>query len=174
MTIEGIELLKKYEGCRLKAYRCPAGVLTIGYGNTTYLKGEKVKEGDTITQEEADKLFKDTVDKFEYQVKMILGDTLKAILPESSISALVSLAYNIGIGAFSRSTLLKIIRDNKNNLKDIRIQFMKWVYANGKVLNGLVARREAEYKLYEKGILSQYNKQEQEQIFGEQFKCMYK
>lgn len=174
MTIEGIELIKKYEGCKLKAYRCPANILTIGYGNTTYLNGDKVKEGDVISQEEADKLFKDTLDKFEYQVKMIMGDELKAILPESSISALVSLAYNIGIGAFSRSTLLKIIKQNKNNLKDIRIQFMKWVYANGKVLNGLVERREAEYKLYEKGILSQYSKAEQEQIFGEQFKCMYK
>lgn len=174
MTIEGIELIKKYEGCKLKSYKCPAGVLTIGYGNTTYLNGNKVKMGDTITQEEADALFKDTLDKFEYQIRLILGDELKAILPESSISALISFAYNVGIGAFARSTLLKIIKQNKNNLKDIRIQFMKWVYANGKVLNGLVARREAEYKLYEKGILSQYNKQEQEQIFGEQFKCMYK
>lgn len=174
MTIEALNLIKRYEGCRLKAYRCPSGVLTIGYGNTTYLNGEKVKEGDVITQEEADALFKRTVDEFEHQVKMILGDTLKAILPESSISALVSFAYNVGITAFGKSTLLRIIRDNKNNLKDIRIQFMKWVYANGKVLNGLVARREAEYKLYEKGILSQYSKQEQEKIFGQQFKCNYK
>ena len=174
MTIEGLELLKRHEGCKLKAYKCPAGVWTIGYGNTKYQDGTSVKEGDTITQQQADKLFKDTVDKFEYQVKMILGDTLKAILPESSISALVSFAYNNGIGAFSRSTLLKIIRDNKNNLKDIRIQFMKWVNVNGRKLEGLVKRREAEYNLYEKGILSQYSKQEQEQIFGKQFKCMYK
>lgn len=174
MTIEALELIKRYEGCRLKAYKCSAGVWTIGYGNTTYLNGEKVKEGDTITQEEADKLFKDTVDEFEYQVKMILGDTLKAILPESSISALTSFAYNVGIGAFCRSTLLKIIRQNKNNLKDIEIQFMKWVNANGRKLEGLVKRRNAEYNLYEKGILSQYSKQEQEKIFGQQFKCNYK
>lgn len=174
MTLEGYELIKHFEGCKLKAYKCPSGIWTIGYGSTRYTNGDKVKEGDRITQEEANALFQKTVDEFEYQVKLILGDELKAILHPHSISALVSFAYNCGITAFSKSTLLKIIKQNKNNLKDIRIQFMKWVNANGKVLNGLVARREAEYKLYEKGILSQYSKAEQEQIFGEQFKCMYK
>lgn len=170
MTIEGIELIKKYEGCKLKAYRCPAGVLTIGYGNTTYLNGNKVKEGDIISQEEADALFKDTVDKFEQQVKMILGDTLKAILPESSISALVSFAYNVGITAFAKSTLLRIIKDNKNNLKDIEIQFKRWNKANGKVLEGLVKRRKEEFEMYKNGVLSQYSNAEREKIF----KCNYK
>jgi lysozyme len=174
MTLEGYELIKHFEGCRLKAYRCPAGVLTIGYGNTTYLNGSKVKENDVITQEQADALFKDTVDKFEYQVKMILGDTLKAILPESSISALVSFAYNVGITAFAKSTLLRIIRENKNNLKDIEIQFKRWNKANGKILEGLVKRRNAEFEMYKNGVLSQYSNAEQEKIFSSQFKCNYK
>lgn len=170
MTIEGYELIKHFEGCKLKAYKCSAGVWTIGYGNTTYLNGNKVKENDVITQEQADALFKDTVDKFEYQVKMILGDTLKAILPESSISALVSFAYNVGIGAFAKSTLLKIIKQNKNNLKDIEVQFKRWNKANGKVLEGLVSRRNAEFEMYKNGVLSQYSNAEREKIF----KCNYK
>lgn len=174
MTLEGYELIKHYEGCRLKAYKCPAGVWTIGYGNTRYSNGDKVKEGDRITQEEANALFQRTVDEFEYQVKLLLGNELYTKLHPQSLSALVSFAYNVGITAFGKSTLLRIIRENKNNLKDIYIQFKRWNKANGEVLSGLVARREAEYGLYEKGVLSQYSKQEQEQIFGKQFKCNFK
>lgn len=169
MTIEGLELIKKYEGCNLKAYRCPAGVFTIGYGSTRYLNGEPVREGDVITQEEANALFKDSVDKFEYQVKMIIGDTLKAILPESAISALVSLAYNIGITAFAKSTLLKVIKQNKNNLRDIEFQWNRWNKANGKVLNGLVKRREEEFAIYKKAVLNQYTVNERAKFF----KCNY-
>lgn len=170
MTLEGYELIKHFEGCKLKAYKCPAGIWTIGYGNTTYLNGNKVKENDVITKEQADALFKDTVDKFEHQVKMIMGDTLKAILPESSISALVSFAYNVGTTAFAKSTLLKIIKQNKNNLKDIEIQFKRWNKTNGKVLEGLVSRRNAEFEMYKNGVLSQYSNAEREKIF----KCNYK
>lgn len=174
MTLEGYELIKHFEGCRLKAYRCPAGVWTIGYGSTRYTNGDKVKEGDRITQEEANALFQKTVDEFEHQVKLILGDELKTILHPHSISALVSFAYNVGITAFAKSTLLRIIRENKNNLKDIEIQFKRWNKANGKILEGLVKRRNAEFALYKKGVLSQYSKQEQEKIFSSQFKCNYK
>lgn len=170
MTIEGIDLIKKYEGCSLTAYRCPAGVFTIGYGSTRYLNGEPVKEGDIITQEEANKLFKDTIDNFEYQVKMILGDTLKTILPESAISALVSLAYNIGVSAFAKSTLLKVIKQNKNNLRDIEFQWNRWNKANGKVLNGLIKRREEEFEMYKNAVLNQYTVNERKKVF----KCNYK
>lgn len=174
MTLEGYDLIKHYEGCKLKAYRCPAGIWTIGYGNTRYTNGDKVKEGDRITQEEANALFQKTVDNFEYQVKLLLGNELCTKLHPHSLSALVSFAYNVGITAFGKSTLLRIIRENKNNLKDIYIQFKRWNKANGEVLEGLITRREAEYGLYEKGVLSQYSKQEQEQIFGKQFKCNFK
>lgn len=174
MTIEGYELIKYFEGCRLKAYKCPAGIWTIGYGSTRYTNGEKVKEGDRITQEEANALFQKTVDEFEYQVKLLLGSELCTKLHPHSLSALVSFAYNVGITAFGKSTLLRIIRENKNNLKDIYIQFKRWNKANGEVLEGLTTRREAEYNLYEKGILSQYSKAEQEKIFSSQFKCNFK
>lgn len=174
MTIEGYELIKHFEGCRLKAYKCPAGVWTIGYGSTRYTNGDKVKEGDRITQEEANALFQRTVDEFEYQVKLLLGNELCTKLHPHSLSALVSFAYNVGITAFGKSTLLRLIRDNKNNLKDIYIQFKRWNKANGEVLNGLTTRREAEYALYERGVLSQYSKQEQEKMFSKQFKCDFK
>lgn len=170
MTLEGIQLIKRYEGCKLKAYRCPAGIYTIGYGNTKYQDGTSVKMGDVITQQQADELFKDTLDNFEHQVKMILGDTLKAILPESSISALVSFAYNVGIGAFAKSTLLKVIKQNKNNLRDIEFQWLRWNKANGVVLNGLTKRRNAEFEMYKNGVLSQYSNAEREKIF----KCNFK
>lgn len=169
MTIEGIDLIKKYEGCSLTAYKCPAGIWTIGYGNTTYLNGEKVKEGDIITQEEADKLFKDTIDNFEYQVKMIIGDRLKTILPEGAISALVSLAYNIGITAFGKSTLLKVIKQNKNNLRDIEFQWLRWNKAGGVILNGLSKRREEEFAIYKRAVINQYTVNEREKFF----KCNY-
>jgi lysozyme len=169
MTIEGLELIKKYEGCNLKAYKCPAGVLTIGYGNTRYLNGEPVREGDVITQEEADALFKKTLDNFEYQVKLIIGDRLKTILPESAISALVSLAYNIGITAFGKSTLLKVIKQNKNNLRDIEFQWLRWNKAGGVILNGLTKRREEEFAIYKRAVLNQYTVNEREKFF----KCNY-
>lgn len=170
MTIEGLELIKKYEGCSLTAYKCPAGIWTIGYGNTRYLNGEPVKVGDEITQEEADKLFKDTIDNFEHQIKMILGDTLKTILPESAISALLSLAYNIGVTAFAKSTLLKVIKQNKNNLRDIEFQWNRWNKANGKVLNGLSKRREEEFAMYKNAVINQYTVNERAKFF----KCNYK
>lgn len=157
MTVEGLELIKKYEGCKLKAYKCPAGIYTIGFGNTKYPNGEKVKEGDEITQQQADELFKDTLDKFDYQVKMILGDRLRTILKETSISALVSLAYNIGVGAFAKSTLLKVIKENKNDLKGIVNQWVRWNRAGGKELKGLTNRRFEEVVLYVEGVLSQYS-----------------
>jgi lysozyme len=104
----------------------------------------------------------------------LLGSELCTKLHPHSISALVSFAYNVGITAFGKSTLLRIIRENKNNLKDIYIQFKRWNKANGEVLEGLTTRREAEYNLYEKGILSQYSKAEAEKIFSKQFKCNFK
>ena len=169
MIIEGLELIKKYEGCKLTAYKCPAGIYTIGYGNTKYQDGTSVKEGDEITQQQADELLKVIVDDFEYQVKMILGDTLKTILPESAISALVSLAYNIGVTAFAKSTLLKVIKQNKNNLRDIEFQWLRWNRANGVVLKGLTKRREEEFAIYKKSVLNQYTINEREKFF----KCNY-
>jgi len=137
----GIELIRHYEGFRARAYKCPAGVWTIGYGSTFYANGKKVREGDTITEQDALALLKLVVNDFSAQVKKLLRVELK----DNQFSAVVSLAYNIGVGNFKSSTLLK-----KLNAKDSSAaeEFTKWVKANGKVLPGLVARRHAERLLF--------------------------
>lgn len=161
MTDKGLNLIKKWEGCKLEAYKCPSGVPTIGWGQTYYPNGKKVQMGDKITQEQADEMFKWLVEnKYENQVKMLLGEELNAILPGISKEALVSFTYNCGVKAFAQSTLLKKIKANKNDLISIKKEFDKWVKSNGKTLPGLVKRRNAEFELYTEGILSQYTKRE--------------
>lgn len=134
---KGIELIRSFEGLELKAYLCPAGILTIGIGHT---KG--VKKGDTITEEQALQYFKDDVEPIEnYLNKLNICET------QGQFDALVSFIFNLGKGSFSRSTLLKKIK-NKASDEEICAQFMRWVYAGGKKLNGLVRRREAECSLW--------------------------
>ncbi len=160
MTNKGLNLIKEFEGCRLEAYLCPAGKWTIGTGATYYKNGEKVKEGDKITQEEADDLLKWMIEnKYEPGVKMLLGETY-AIIPELSRDALTSFAFNCGTAALGKSTLLKRIKENKNDFIKIKGEFDKWVKGGGKVLPGLVKRRKAEFELYLEGILGQYSKRE--------------
>ena len=132
--------IKEYEGCRLRAYRCHAGVLTIGYGHT----GADVVEGMTITQVEADRLFDNDIEKFERQVRSVVG---LVNLRQGQWDALVSLAYNIGIGALSRSTLLRKVRSNPDN-PTIRAEFLRWNKAAGHDLPGLTRRRECEARSY--------------------------
>lgn len=156
MTENGKALIRKFEGCSLVAYLCPSKVWTIGYGNTFYADGTPVKEGDKIDQATANQLFDITLNKFEKQVKMLLGDALLVTLPKEAIDALVSLAYNIGTGAFAKSTLLKRVKLNKLDFDGIEAAFMMWVKSNGKVLNGLVRRRAAEFDMYRNAVLNQY------------------
>jgi lysozyme len=137
MTKEGIDLIKKFEGCKLSAYKCPAGIWTIGYGHTN-----GVFQGQTITQYEADKMLENDVVKFEMGVRHLVGN-----LPDNKIDALTSFAYNLGLGALRDSTLCKKVKANPNDLT-IRNEFMKWVNAGGKRLQGLVNRRQAEADLY--------------------------
>ena len=160
MTENGKSLIKKFEGCSLVAYKCPANRWTISYGLTHYPDGTPVKEGDKIDQATANQMFDIVLQKFEKQVRMILGDTLLVTLPPDSISALVSFAYNCGITAFAKSTLLKKIRLNKLDFDGIEYEFSRWNKANGKVLKGLEERRKAEFGLYKDGILTQYTKKE--------------
>lgn len=138
------QLIKEFEGCRLTAYRCPSGVLTIGYGHT----GSDVTAGLTITQAEADVLFDRDIRKFAGQVEPLVGGVK---LAQCQYDALVSLAYNIGIGNFRKSTLLAKVRTNPDD-PAIRTEFMRHVNArvNGvlKPLAGLVRRREAEANHY--------------------------
>jgi lysozyme len=152
-----LSLLKEFEGCSLVAYKCSAGYYTIGYGNRFYLDGTEVKENDKIDFGLAEQLLINTVADFEKQVKLLLDNLY---LPEQCISALVCLSYNIGITAFAKSSLLKRIKENKNNLTLIEQEFKRWIFCKGVKLKGLEKRRQAEYELYEKGILSQYSKSE--------------
>lgn len=140
----GRDLIKKFEGCKLRAYKCPAGLWTIGYGNTFYEDGTKVKEGDVITQQRAEQLFDIIVDDFAKKVDVLV----KSNVSENNFSALVSFTFNVGLGNFQRSTLLRKVNANPKDAT-IPAEFRKWVRANGEVLKGLVRRREAEAKLYE-------------------------
>ena len=140
----GRDLIKRFEGCKLKAYKCPAGLWTIGYGNTFYEDGTKVKQGDVITQQRAEQLFNLIVDDFAQKVDALV----KSNVSENNFSALVSFTFNVGIGNFQRSTLLRKVNANPKDAT-IPAEFRKWVRANGEVLKGLVRRREAEAKLYE-------------------------
>ena len=151
-----ISILKKHEGCRLKAYKCPAGVLSIGFGNTFYEDGRKVKEGDTITMEQAERLLLKVIEGFRKQ----LIPLLTVELPDDALNALLSFTYNVGIGNVKKSTLLKKINRNPLDLKGIEEEFNKWTKGGGKVLPGLVKRRKEEYALYEEAVLGQYTKKE--------------
>lgn len=139
----GIPIIRKYEGLRLQAYLCPAGVWSIGFGNTFYENGSKVQEGDKITIDRADRLLFDIVQKFEISVRGLV----KKPLNENQIGALTSFAFNVGVGSLKSSTLLKKVNANPDDLT-IRNEFLRWTKAGGKQLKGLVARREAEADLY--------------------------
>lgn len=136
-------LIRKYEGCKLKAYQCSAKKWTIGWGNTFYEDGSAVKQGDVITQERADRLFIVLLDQFAAALKPLIT----AKLNDNQFGAFLSFAYNVGIGAFTRSTLRRMVNETPKN-PNIRLEFGKWTRAGGKVLLGLQRRRAAEADLY--------------------------
>ena len=138
-----IDIIKKFEGCKLSAYKDIVGVWTIGWGNTYYENGSKVQPDDKITQARAEALLLITVTKFWNEVKKVV----KSNVNDNQFAALVSFAYNLGIGALNKSTLLKLVNANPND-KQIANEFMKWVNAGGKPSNGLINRRSAELHLY--------------------------
>ena len=143
VNAEGYALIKKFEGCRLKAYKCPSNVWTIGYGNTFYEDGMKVKEGDVITQQRAEELAKFIIDQFAVTIEPFIQKPLT----ENQFSACVSLAYNIGTSGFKRSSVFKKLNINPSD-PTIADSFKLWNKGGGKVLAGLVKRREAEIQLY--------------------------
>ena len=140
---KGIPIIRKFEGLKLRAYLCPANIWTIGYGNTFYENGSKVQEGDKITLDRADRLLFFVVQKFEAEIKKLV----KSEINENQLGALTSFAFNVGAGNLAKSTLLKKVNANPNDLT-IRDEFNRWTKAGGKVLNGLVTRRKAEADLY--------------------------
>jgi lysozyme len=135
---EGLSLIKKFEGCELKAYRCAANVLTIGYGST---KG--VTEDMEITQEEAETLLQEEMHEYEGYI----NDMVKVPLEQHQFDAMVSWVFNLGSGNLSSSTLLRVLNEEK--YEDVPEQILRWNKAGGKVLDGLVRRRTAESLLFE-------------------------
>ena len=129
-----LDKLKEFEGLRLEAYRCPGGVLTIGYGHT----GSDVREGDRISLYWAEELLKADVAKVAEQV-----ERLGVALTQGQFDALVSFAFNLGIGRLRTSKLLRLIR-RQDSYRNIKAEFKRWVFAGGKKLAGLERRREWE------------------------------
>lgn len=145
---EGLDLIMKHEGMRNHPYLCPAGVPTIGYGTTFYPDGTKVTLQDKpVTRFEAIQLLKENLRKFEDGVGRLVENPLK----QNQFDALVSFAYNVGIGNFERSTLLKRINEDPDH-EDITNQFKRWDKArvDGVLtsLKGLRKRRNQEAWLY--------------------------
>ena len=138
----GINLIKQWEGLKLKAYKCSAGVSTIGIGTTRYPNGLAVKMGDTITEAQAIEYFKHDIKAFEQDIARYV----KVPLTQNQYDALVSFIYNVGAKAFSTSTMLK--RINECEYDRAAAEFVKWSKAGGKVILGLVNRRKAERDLF--------------------------
>ena len=135
---EGLSLIKKFEGLRLKAYKCSANVLTIGYGHTG-----GVKETDKITLEEADSLLEKDIAKFEEYV----SDNVIVELKQNQFDALVAWTFNLGVGNLRNSTMLKKL--NEADYDSIPFEMRRWNKAGGKTLDGLIRRRKAEGLLFE-------------------------
>jgi lysozyme len=141
----GIQLLKDFEGLRLNAYKCSAGVPTIGYGSCFYPDKSNVKMGDVLRdKEEAEVLLINTLVDYDIYVSKY---TKSVKLTQYQFDALVCFSYNVGLGNLSKSTLLKMVVANPNDPK-IPAEFMKWNKAGGKVLQGLTKRRQKEGELY--------------------------
>lgn len=134
---KGINLIKSFESLRQEAYKCPAGVWTIGYGHT---KG--VKPGDKIDEQEAEQLLAEDLREFEAVINRECPG-----INQNQFDALASFCFNVGIGSFIKSTLLKCVKANPGNV-NIRHEFSRWNKSGGMVLAGLIRRRKAEADLY--------------------------
>ena len=135
---EGKALIKKFEGCELEAYKCPAGIWTIGFGFT-----KSVKEGDIWSQSHAEEMLDIELEEYEEYVT----DLVDVPLNENQFSSLVAWCYNLGPTNLVQSTLLSKL--NAGLYEDVPHEIKRWNKANGEVLEGLVRRREAEALLFE-------------------------
>jgi len=141
---DGLDLIKNKEGLSLIPYICPAGVPTIGYGNTYYEDGRKVTMADPpITQQKAEEILRHVLISFENGVDRYVQKPIT----QNQFDALVSFAYNLGLAALKSSTLLKKVNENPDD-EDIAYQFSRWNKADGRVLKGLTVRRKEEAELY--------------------------
>jgi lysozyme len=138
----GMDLIRAHEGCRLKAYRCPAGVWTIGYGHT----GADVAEGQYITQDEAERILAADVAGFTRAVLSLVHVPIN----QNELDALVSFAFNVGEGNLRTSTLLRKL--NAGDRAGAANEFQRWNKSAGRVLAGLVSRRSDEAELFRSGV----------------------
>ena len=145
ITDEGVDLIKRYEGFRAKAYSCPAGKLTIGYGTT-----RGVEPDDRVTRAEAEDLLMADIRQFEREVKTLI----RVPVNRNQFSALVSFAYNLGADNLRKSTLRALV--NRGDYSGAADQFPRWVWATvggrRKKLGGLIKRREEERALFLKPV----------------------
>ncbi len=139
-----IDLIKKFEGFRSESYQDSVGVWTVGYGSTMWPDGNKVQSGQKMTMLEAEKVMAWELDR---KGKVIISALPTTIINQNQYDALLSFAYNLGVGALLKSTLFKKLKLNPND-ESIRAEFMRWVNAGGKTLKGLKKRRKAEADLY--------------------------
>ena len=143
---KGKSFIKGFESCKLKAYKCPANIPTIGYGHT-----EGVEMGMIITQDEADALFDKDILRFDLDLARYVGNVTK----QHQWDALISFAFNLGLGALKNSTLYKKLKINPDD-PTIPSEFKKWCKArvNGELVSlpGLVRRRNAEALMYEQNL----------------------
>lgn len=140
---KGLELIKEFEGFSATAYLCPAKIPTIGYGNTFWEDGRKVRLGEQISKVKALELLEFVANR-DFAQKIY--PLIKVEISQNQFDALVSLAYNIGVGAFSSSTLLKKV--NAKDFTGASSEFLKWDKASGKALLGLTRRRQREKELF--------------------------
>lgn len=133
----GILLIKQFEGIRLEAYRCPAGVYTIGYGHTA-----GVGRGDRIDEQQAHELLLSDL----CEAEAVVNQECPAV-NQNQFDALVSFVFNCGAGNFRKSTLLRCVKANPQN-PNIRGEFARWNKSGGMILAGLIRRRRAEAELY--------------------------
>lgn len=136
--MKGIPIIKQYEGLKLEAYLCPAGIPTIGYGHT-----RGVKLGQKISAAQAEVFLDHDYEEAEDAVKRLIT----VPLTDNQLGALTSFVFNLGEGKLLGSTLRRKL--NSGDYKGAAAEFDKWVYSGGKKLNGLIARRTAERKLFE-------------------------
>ncbi|MDC4348885.1 lysozyme [Acinetobacter baumannii] len=139
---EGLNLIKGFEGKRLTSYDDGVGVWTIGYGTIKYPNGVRVKKGDTCTERQAETYLKNDLNRFEVAINKLV----KVPLSQNQFDALASFTYNLGETSLANSTLLKKL--NKGDYQGAADQFLVWNKAGGKVMKGLVRRREAERALF--------------------------
>jgi lysozyme len=151
LSTQGRKFIQQWEGFRDEAYRCPAGVWTIGYGSTYYADNQRVQPGDSISRWDAAVLLDKVLDKFIEGVNVLLGDQ---IISQREFDAAVSFAYNAGLNNLANSTWWAELLEGKP-APQVKLSLARWNKAtiNGKkvVLSGLVARREAEGRILTHG-----------------------